>query len=90
MSERGMKRRVLMAWRLERERAPSEDANERAEKSGSDLRHYEAAISYICHELRNPLHGIRGSLDALIAGRVGEVGAACVGGAAVQVVRDSE
>ena len=70
LTERWGKQRVLTEWRLERARCA---AALRAEATAGELKHFEVAVCYIGHELRNPLHGISGGLDELIAGRVRQV-----------------
>ena len=67
LTERWGKQRVLTAWRLERARFLFA---ERAEATAGELKHFEVTVCYIGHELRNPLHGISGALEELIAGRV--------------------
>ena len=73
VAERELKQRVLVEWRLEDESRRREAATKIADAARDDLKHFESAEAYICHELRNALHGIRGILDALISGRTSAV-----------------
>ena len=76
-AEFGRKYRVLLVWHLEHanaDRAAALQAEElHATQLDREMGRFEAAVSYICHELRNPLHGVFGTLDALADGAMSRV-----------------
>ena len=63
--ERRMRLVFILSLREKGARA-AETASAAREAEGCRL--FEKSFGYICHELRNPLHGIRGSLGLLVAG----------------------
>ena len=82
MSERARRRRVLDAWRLERATAACLEVQGRAAAAelalvvqGSALRRAAAEgqaatrvrlLKWVCHEIRNPITGVIGSLEMLV------------------------
>jgi signal transduction histidine kinase len=72
VAEHGRRERTLLTWRLEQAVADRDAALTEEQKYArsldQEMRRFESAVSYICHELRNPLHGLLGALDALADG----------------------
>jgi hypothetical protein len=63
---------VILQWRLELahdERSTALAlAQQQAATLDTEMHRFEGAVAYICHELRNPLHGLLGALEALREG----------------------
>ena len=72
LTERWARQRVILQWRLElahEERSTALAlAQQQAATLDTEMHRFEGAVAYICHELRNPLHGLLGALEALREG----------------------
>ena len=69
VAERTRRDRVLLSWRLERaivDRTALATQREHARALEAEMSRFEAAVAYICHELRNPVHGLLGAIDWLL------------------------